>query len=604
MKHVIAIILASLLTSQLYGIIISNGVSPGTKGYYAVDIGNGGRSINGWIGTGPGSYGDVEFIYEYNPYYSIGGAPALGFTGSPLDLGSNKVQNTGIITGENAPINFTVLSYILTGGRRSYGDVEFIYEYNPYYSIGGAPALGFTGSPLDLGSNKVQNTGIITGENAPINFTVLSYILTGELQLVQTWTFTSQEPFGNCRFIQYLDEDVMGVNDDVLVPLGNYADGTLQLYTIDDASRVGTFQTVDTNDEQNVTWVGWSADRFSYLRSYITGGTVIFLPNGFIETNNLPPIAGTFPQEYGPSDVTTAVAYDLDPAAKQAVLTVVLGGTPEARLAAYAIKILKLKVKDKGTGKSGFSAKMGYNWSGQLPITSVSVVLGDYTNKNIAVTAKGKGFVSPKDPNLKLKVIPKKHTVIIKVKKVNPISLGAPPAVTLGLEGTGDPFDESRDVILSKGKYKENKNLAVPLFYVDKAKIKDSGKTGKDKLKLNATLKGDPAGAGAGLTVKIEGESGTVLQQTIPAAGFASKKGGLKYKRAKGAGTPVKSIKISAKKKTIKISADSFDIPPGAIGAAVDPLITVTVTADLTTLKGGGSLLIRFNQKKPGRLKF
>ncbi len=542
MKQIVTLILVSLLTSQLYSIKINNGIPSGTKGYYAIDIAEGGRSRNGWIGTGPFSHGDVEFIFDYYPYYSIGD-------------GSANV---------------------------------------------------FTGSPLDLGSNQVQNTGKITGENAPLDFTVLSYILPGEMRMIQTWTFTSQKPFGKFRFIQYLDEDVFEVSDDVLVPLGKYADGTLQLYTIDDSSLIGTFQTVDPNDEQNVTWVGWSADVYPVLKAAIYDDTIIFLPDGFIETNSLPPIAGTSPQEYGTNDVTSAVAYDLDPTATQAVLTVVLGGTYEARLAAHAIKIFKLKMKDKGEGKSGFSAKMGYNWSGQLPITSVSVVLGDYTNENIAVTAKGKGFVSAKNPNLKLKVIPKKHTVIVKLKKVNPISLGLIPSIQLGLDGTGDPFVESRDVILIlfKGKYVENKFLFVPLLYVDKAKIKDSGKAGKDKLKLKATLNGDAVGAGTGLTVKIEGESGPIFEQTIPSADFTGKNGAFKYKRAKGAGTPIKSVKISAWKKNITILADNFDIPAGAIGTATDPLITIGITADFTTLSGGGSLLIRFNQKKPGNLKF
>lgn len=542
MKQIITLILASLLTSQLHGIKINNSVPSGTKGYYAIDIGYGAQSRDGWIGTGPFGYGDVEFIFDYNPYYSIG-----------------------------------------TG-----------------------PATTFSSSPLDIGSNRVQNTGTIIGENAPIDFNVVSYILPGEMKMIQTWTFESQEPFGNFRFIQYLDEDVFEVSDDVLVPLGNYEDGTLQLYTIDDATRIGTFQTVDTNDEKNVTWVGWSADVYPELRAAITGGTIVFLPDGFIDTSSLPPIAGTSPQEYGTNDATSAVAYDLNQNATQAVFTVVLGGTFEARLAVHAIKILKLKIKDKGAEKSGFSAKMGYNWSGQMPITNVSIVFGDYTNKNIEVTEKGKGYVSLKNPNLKLKIIPKKHLVIVKLKKSDPISLGPIPSIKLGLDGGGSPFAESRDVILIiiNGKYVENKFLIVPLLYVDKAKIKDSVKTGKDKLKLKATLNGNAAGTGGGLTVKIEGESGSVFEQTIPEDEFSGKNGNFKYKRDKGAVTPIKSIKISAWKKTIIISADNFDIPDGAISTLVDPLITINITADFTTLSGGGSLLLRFNQKKPGKLKF
>ena len=537
MKPFISCLFASIMSLSCFGIIISNGVPEGTIGYYAVDIGDGARSNNGWIGAGT-NIGDVEFIFEYSPYYSI--------------------------SGDNGTL--------------------------------------FTGAPIEISSNTLETTGKISGQNGIINYRCVSYIPPGEMLLIQTWTFSSSNAFGDVRFMQYLDEDVFSVNDDVLIPLGSYFQGNLELYTVDGPTRVGTFQSVSTNDERNVAWVGWSADKFPLLKTAIQTATVIFDLDGYIETNNLPPLPGTSPQEYGPNDVTSAVAYDLTSNATRAILTVVLGGTPEIKLPANVVKILKLKVKNKGPGKSGYSFLAGYNWSGKLPITEVGVVFGAVTS-TFPVTAKGKNYAF-KDSNHSVKVLPAKHRVIVKAKKINPVTAGNNETLTLDLVNSGTEFEESRDVTLVKGKYGENKNLAVPLFYLDKAKIKDTGKDLKDKVILMATLNGTAPGAGAGVEITLSGEGGPVLDTVVPAASFSAKGTSFMYKRSKGDPSPVKLIKITGKKKTVKVLLDSFNIPPASITTAADPLVGVNVNVDLPQLTGGGSVQVRFIQKKAGSMKF
>jgi hypothetical protein len=537
MKAHLIFLSLSLMVLQSFGVIISNGVPAGTVGYFAVDIENGARSRDGWIGTGT-----------------------------------------------------------------NLGDVEFIFDYFPYYSITGGFGMLFAGIPAATGSNTIMTTGNLSGPNGIVNYQCVSYIPTNEMVLIQTWTFSSTNPFGNIRFIQYLDEDVFDVSDDILVPLGSYFDNDLELYTIDDATRIGTFQSIYSNDERNVSWTGWSADQYSDLKYYIEAGTAIFAPDGYIETNNLPPIPGTSPQEYGKNDVTSAVAYDLNSNAFRAILTVVLGGTPVAQLPADAVKIHKLKVKDKGAGKSGFQLKAGYNWSGKLPVTDVQVIIGSYTN-TFALTQKGKKFTY-KDSNYTVTLLPKKHLVMVKAKKINPLNAGTNPEVALGLMNTGTIFEENRVLTLTKGKYGENKNLAVPLFYLDKGQIKDTGKTDKDKIKLTATLNGTTVGTGTGVKIAVSGEGGTVAEEVIPAGSFSGKGGSFTYKRAKGATTPVKLIKISSKKKTMKIMLDNFNIPGAAITIAHDPLVSVKVSVDLPNLVGGGTVLVRFNQKKAGKMSF
>jgi len=488
------------------------------------------------------------------------------------------------------------------GTGTNQGNVEFIFDYYPYYSINGSGGILFAGAPGLTSSNTILTSGAFMGPNGQVNYHCTSRIPPGEMVLIQTWTFTSTNPFGNIRFIQYLDEDVFRVSDDVLVPLGSYFDNDLELYTIDDATRIGTFQSVISNDERNVSWVGWSADKFSDLKGYIQNGTAIFATDGYIETNNLPPIVGTSPQEYGQNDVTSALAYNLNSNDVRAILTVVLGGTPLVQLPADAVKVYKLKVKDKGAGKSGFMLKAGYNWSGKLPVKELTVIIGGYTN-TFSLLQKGKKFAY-KDGNYTVTVLPKKHLAVVKGKKINSLNAGTTPTVVLGLKNTGTEFAEDRPLTLTKGKYGENKNLAVPLFYVDKASIKDTSKTGKDKIKCMATLNGTSPGTGTGVKIVIGGEGGEVVNTTVAASLFAGKGGNFTYKRPKGTVSPVKQIKISGKKKTVKILLDSFDIPGASISTATDPLVSVKVIVDLPTLSGGGTVLVRCGQKKPGRVKY
>ena len=135
-----------------------------------------------------------------------------------------------------------------------------------------------------------------------------------------------------------------------------------------------------------------------------------------------------------------------------------LGAKPKVVLGANAIKVYKLKTKDKGPGNSKLGAKLGYNWSGALPPASMTLIVGTYSNENFSVTPKGKNYVGSSG-KLQVKLIPKKHLLIAKAKGIDPVGGGNSPTVTLAMVDSGPIYDEDRKAPLSSGKYKENKNL-------------------------------------------------------------------------------------------------------------------------------------------------
>jgi hypothetical protein len=233
----------------------------------------------------------------------------------------------------------------------------------------------------------------------------------------------------------------------------------------------------------------------------------------------------------------------------------------------------------------------------------MTLIVGSYSNENFSVTPKGKNYVGSSG-TLQVKLIPKKHLVIAKAKGIDPVGGGNSPTVTLAMVDSGPIYDEDRKALLGSGKYKENKNLAVPLFFVDKLGVKDSSKTGKDKAKLKGTLNGTAPGGSSGFSIMIEGPNGTVLNQAIPSGDMETKPFGFLYKRPKGGSGAVAKCKINTARKTVIVKADSFDMSADALGTDPEPVLSVKVSLDMPTSVGGGNVQIRASQKKPGRVKF
>ena len=164
-----------------------------------------------------------------------------------------------------------------------------------------------------------------------MRWTAKSLLPAGSNVYITKLQFSSDSPFGTIRFIQYLDEDVLAVGDDLLVLSGTPGQSGFQLFTVDGTYASGIAHGWYPENTSSATYVGWAADKYSQLVSAITGAGASYSINGNVDTVDLPLRTDSrFPglRVYGPKDVTSAIAFDLDPAATSATITLFLGGSP------------------------------------------------------------------------------------------------------------------------------------------------------------------------------------------------------------------------------------------------------------------------------------
>ncbi len=207
---------------------------------------------------------------------------------------------------------------------------------------GGAVALSsssITGFTLSA-PGQVSSSGSFAGANGPVNWNSVSTIAPGSLTYQNTVTFTSAMPFGTLRVLCYLDEDVAGSSDDIMVPLGTPGQANFNVLTVDNTDNFGVAHAAGYLTATNATYIGWAADEYSDLINAIANqGTTYSIP-GVIDTTSLPLITDArYPGRmvYGPNDITNAFAFDVTPTATTATIACSLGGLPTGQLPALTI---------------------------------------------------------------------------------------------------------------------------------------------------------------------------------------------------------------------------------------------------------------------------
>lgn len=230
------------------------------------------------------------------------------------------------------------------GGDTSFGELDsvgfgpenLIFDFFTYVddnADGSFEPLSVTtiASPPTLtGTGEVTSSGSFTGPNGTINWTAVATIPQGETTYEVVITFDSASAFGDVRVINYFDQDIFGVSDDVLILLGTPGQADFQMLTLDNTDDVGIGHFADYFPGPDATYVGFAADEFSDLRSAIAAGSAGFSTNGVIDTTSLPPMTDArFPDAdaFGPEDITGAYAFDLNPASSQATVAFALGGS-------------------------------------------------------------------------------------------------------------------------------------------------------------------------------------------------------------------------------------------------------------------------------------
>jgi len=274
---------------------------------------------------------------------------------------------------------------------------KFIFDYEIYVVIGtagGAVRLQdttWTMAPTLVAPGVVASEGRFTGQNGVVSWRVESSFRGDADTLKNSISFQSTQPLGNVRVVAYLDEDVLGPGGDLLRVVGTPGAADFRAFTLDDRERVGFAQSgelVAGPGLVNASYKGWAADRYSLLQSSITSGSQTYSVAGDIQQGNLPAFTdASLGKVYGPADVTTAFAWDVNPAATTAVVT------PSLTLASVAVGGVRSSVVAVGTdGRSN-------TWNREFAYTAVSP-----TSIRVAgLTAIQSGFFSP---NVALTVTP------------------------------------------------------------------------------------------------------------------------------------------------------------------------------------------------------
>ncbi|MGH9891499.1 MAG: hypothetical protein ACREA0_05845 [bacterium] len=196
---------------------------------------------------------------------------------------------------------------------------------------GGAFTLVGSDPVRDLNNpNSVTSSGSFLGANQnTILWTAVSSIAPNGQVLTTRYTFDTGDggALGSLRFLQYLDEDVETFSTNVFFPVGSASNGDLELFTFENTELYGVSQSGafrPGTELQNAAFAGWAADVFDSTLSVI-GQPVS--PTGVI--TNLqglqhPQLGSVF----GPADIVSVLAWDVDPNANTAVITTSLGGIP------------------------------------------------------------------------------------------------------------------------------------------------------------------------------------------------------------------------------------------------------------------------------------
>jgi hypothetical protein len=278
---------------------------------------------------------------------------SLGVFLLSIPMGSNAVEiSNGVPESQVGHYRVDVTTggetraAFVTAARLASNDVivgtDVVFDYFSYvdpgidgggFQLSSFQANGSAPVPDPGNPNIVTSNGSFTGFNQNrILWTAVSSIAPSGQVMNTRFTFATENggPLGALRFLQYLDEDVQGPGDDVFLSLGTAAGGDLELFTFDNTDVYGLSHSgalLPGTGLQNALFNGWAADRFNNMKPLIEGLGQLVSPTGVItnlQSLQHPQLGPVF----GPADIVSVLAWDVDPNAPSAVITTSLGGIP------------------------------------------------------------------------------------------------------------------------------------------------------------------------------------------------------------------------------------------------------------------------------------
>ncbi len=208
---------------------------------------------------------------------------------------------------------------------------DYIFAYQTYVTTAdGILSLEETTitQPATLIANDVvESRGTFDGPNGTVEWIATSSFINGVARLdTRLELDAGDNALGDIRVISYLDEDVEGIDDDILVTTGTPGEADFRAFTIDGVRRFGFsqggFYAEDGENLVNATYDGWAADQFNELQTQIVADTQTYSIAGDIDLTDLPRSTDIdFGTRYGPADVTTAFSWTTNAAASTAAIT-------------------------------------------------------------------------------------------------------------------------------------------------------------------------------------------------------------------------------------------------------------------------------------------
>ncbi|MGQ0593376.1 MAG: PKD domain-containing protein [Gammaproteobacteria bacterium] len=320
MKCILALLL--FLSPAVQAIVIDNGIPAGTEGHFSVDVLAGGDTENATITarrSDTGALTTTDVVFQYTSF---------------VDPGQD---------GGGIPLSAS----------------QILQEPTP--------------NPND--PNTVTSSGIFSGQSGQVFWEATSSIRPGSQVMTTRYLFSAlgDDPIGSLRVLQYLDEDVNPVEDDepgfrdnVFLPLGSADFGDLSLYTFGNPEVIGVRQAGSESVES--FFAGWATAPFPDILGQIQGSGQPIAREGVI---NLPPI--NHPRlgpSFGPADITSVLAWDINPNTFFAEVITVLGGEDAAPVppvasfvATPASGIAPLAVAFNGSGSTDSDGQIvRYRW--------------------------------------------------------------------------------------------------------------------------------------------------------------------------------------------------------------------------------------------------
>ncbi len=254
------------------------------------------------------------------------------------DVATNTVGHFEIRPGAGG---ISLVSGVTAQGQTQlFINQDFIFDFLNFVDVGASGAAidlsttTITTPPTLLSPDFVFSEGTFAGANGTVNWRVETTIANGSTRINNTLILNSAAPLGALQFINYLDEDVLAFSDDLLYRVGSPGQANFRLFTLDNAERIGFSQGgvyVPGPELVNATYTGFAADEFADLILAIQGGGTTYSPTGNIDLVDLPPFVDpALGAVNGLADVTTAMAWTVDPLATSARITSFLELVAEA----------------------------------------------------------------------------------------------------------------------------------------------------------------------------------------------------------------------------------------------------------------------------------